>query len=1021
MDRFPLAQCSFRNTRLRGRAIWTFSCTFLVAIAFLEFNDGPCQAEEPTKRFLERLKQERMFETGLKYLEYAEKRNRLPASFKEDLAIERILLQQESLPEIKSPKLAEERMTSIESGLKSFIASSSDHPRKSEAQTRLGDVLRSRAEAAMEESKSETNQTRAAELKVKARQWFLDANKLYVSINEELKPVLESLAGNRAQTEEDIQRREKYRADYRQAEILQAKTLEFVSQTYDVDSQEWRSWLENSEKKLSEIIDKTSGAKEAGRRMLSLLYRAQVQTKLKKWKEARESFTRVADVNEGGIFRTWKIESIAGLIRLDLLESPPKFEPAIQRGVDALKTASNQEKSEPHWIDLQLALAEARIAWGNSLDEKKDDGLIRSNRRDVREILQYLFKIRGPHQEFVKNQLTAIGLDSVAKKETEEKLPEPKNFEEAIAQARTRLDRAESSEKTLTLAKDEDSRKQIAEAISNDRIQAISIYQKALRLFRDSDSREDLLESKYLTAYLYLRTEQYWQALALSQAIVRTDRGTEKSQKSGGFALIAFTKLIASRPEEEKSALLPALESLAKNLIDSAPGSEESKNALETLVKLAIIDKQYAKAVEFVKLGGNHGSGASILGQLFWRDYQLALIEHKKNKTAETEDDRRLKSQAEELLKATWDELDPSKSDPALVPGVNALANLYLMTDRLTDAKLVIEDPKKGALALVNANEGLDKKDKLDAYKFQLQLMVQSAGSKGGDQLEATKVAAVVDRMKSLSAGQDILLTNALRSLASSISTKIEATKDQGEQAKLGNALGVLVQQLVSVTSDIGILESAGSSVLASAMNLAKIPGLADQSKNLMIVAEQAYSKIASATDEELKAANRNPLEVRIRLAMSKTGAGKYEESHKLYVDMLSKSPKNLTIQIEAARNLQSWAGAKNVELLKKAWAGAEPSANKENLIWGWNKIAQITGGRINDFKESYFDARYNLALCIRQEGLASQNPESRQKLLNKSTEVIRGTRLLQPDLGTPEFKQKFELLETENKQDLSR
>jgi hypothetical protein len=27
----------------------------------------------------------------------------------------------------------------------------------------------------------------------------------------------------------------------------------------------------------------------------------------------------------------------------------------------------------------------------------------------------------------------------------------------------------------------------------------------------------------------------------------------------------------------------------------------------------------------------------------------------------------------------------------------------------------------------------------------------------------------------------------------------------------------------------------------------------------------------------------------------------------------------------------------------------------------------------------------------------------------------------LQPDLGTPEFKQKFELLETENKQDLSR
>jgi hypothetical protein len=64
------------------------------------------------------------------------------------------------------------------------------------------------------------------------------------------------------------------------------------------------------------------------------------------------------------------------------------------------------------------------------------------------------------------------------------------------------------------------------EAVANDRAQAIVSYQKSLRLFRESDSREDLVEAKYLIAYLFLRTEQYWQALALSQAIVRTDRGT---------------------------------------------------------------------------------------------------------------------------------------------------------------------------------------------------------------------------------------------------------------------------------------------------------------------------------------------------------------------------------------------------------------------------------------------------------------------------------------------------------------
>nr|MCU0721815.1 hypothetical protein [Pirellula sp.] len=281
--------------------------------------------------------------------------------------------------------------------------------------------------------------------------------------------------------------------------------------------------------------------------------------------------------------------------------------------------------------------------------------------------------------------------------------------------------------------------------------------------------------------------------------------------------------------------------------------------------------------------------------------------------------------------------------------------------------------------------------------------------------------ASIVEQMKSLSEGQDSLLTNALRSLASSISSKIESAKSNVEQSRLGNALGVLVQQLVSVTSDIGILDSAGSSVLALATSLAKVPGLSEQSRSLMVVAEQAYAKIASASDDELKAANRNPLETRIRLAMSKTGAGKCEEANKLYLDLLNQSPKNLTIQMEAARNLQAWSGGRDAELLKKAWAGTERNARNENIVWGWNKIAQITGGRINDFRDAYFEARYNLALCIRLEGLASPTPDTRLKQLNKGLEVIRGTRLLQPDFGTPEFKQKFELLETEIKQDLNR
>ncbi len=54
-------------------------------------------AEEPSRRFLDRLRQEGLSEVGLKYLELGEKRNRFADSFKKDIPLERILLQKESL------------------------------------------------------------------------------------------------------------------------------------------------------------------------------------------------------------------------------------------------------------------------------------------------------------------------------------------------------------------------------------------------------------------------------------------------------------------------------------------------------------------------------------------------------------------------------------------------------------------------------------------------------------------------------------------------------------------------------------------------------------------------------------------------------------------------------------------------------------------------------------------------------------------------------------------------------------
>lgn len=156
---------------------------------------------------------------------------------------------------------------------------------------------------------------------------------------------------------------------------------------------------------------------------------------------------------------------------------------------------------------------------------------------------------------------------------------------------------------------------------------------------------------------------------------------------------------------------------------------------------------------------------------------------------------------------------------------------------------------------------------------------------------------------------------------------------------------------------------------------------------------------------------------------MAKAGAGKFEEAHKIFVDNLGTNPMNVTFQVAAARNLQEWSDNKNAELLQKAWAGSDPDAKGANAIWGWNRISLMTQKRNSEesFRQIYFDARYNLALCQRYIGLSQSDATARKKELNKALSVVRQTKILYPNLGTPEFKTKFEQLEAELQIDISR
>ena len=1017
----------------------TWLSTGLVVITSFVFV-GPLSAEEPVKKFLSRLKEEGLYETGLKYLDNCAAKNRLPASMKDDLPLERNMLLQESLKTVKTPQQREERIAAIEKGYITFLDGAPKHPRRSEAQTNLGDLLLNRAQTALDDSKKEENKASAESLRTKARKGFTEAMGLYTKVTEELKPILESMKGDKIKPNdtEGKERREQYQKDYRGAQILIAKMMEFMSQTYEPQSADWRKWLEKSEAALSQIIEKTTGPTEAGRRMLSLLYRGEVQRQIGKIDDARDSFTRVADNEEKGIFRTWRVQAIAAIVRLDSMEKPGKYEAAFERGEETLKHATASDRNAPEWIDLQLAVAEARLAWSKTLDEKKEDNKYRNNRNMARELLKAVVKKQGARDPSIiesvrkaKKSLSEIGIEVVEK--TDVKLPETRTFAEALKAGRERLNRAEETETAIRVVEQQvanseeqtkltlnDQIKTHTEDAFRDRKQAIELYQRAIRMFREKDSREDLLEAKFLLSYLLLKTEQFWETVAVAQDLLVTGSGTDKAEQGGGFARMGLNKLIVEAPAERQQAFVPTLERLTTKLVNMSPDSNEAQNAKDLLVTLAIINKKYDDAEKYMAMGSTKASGGSSqLGQILWADYRRIFAQHRADKTEETPEDASLKQRAEKLLKATWDDLVPSKTDKTLLAGVNALANLYLSTDRIDDALSVLDDSSKGAVVLSNAKPEIDPTVHLETYRLKLQVMVQAAGL-GKRQLAANEVSAVVQKMKSLSASNDTLLTNSLRNLAIELQSKLDATRNMDEQSKLGNAFGVLIQQLVSVSSDVSTLDSAGSSIFELASNMLKMPALTAEGKRLMAIAEEAFSKVASKPVEELVAANRKSEAFQFKLARAKSGAGKFEEAHKTYVELLKNNESNLSIQLDAARNLQEWSAGTNAELLRKALFGTEPNAKKANTVWGWSTISKKTSGRTSQFKDFFFESRLNTSLCLRLIAL-TKPADQRKKDLEQAISAIGQTLFNFPELGGPDHESKFDKLMMDLQQDLGK
>ncbi len=162
-----------------------------------------------------------------------------------------------------------------------------------------------------------------------------------------------------------------------------------------------------------------------------------------------------------------------------------------------------------------------------------------------------------------------------------------------------------------------------------------------------------------------------------------------------------------------------------------------------------------------------------------------------------------------------------------------------------------------------------------------------------------------------------------------------------------------------------------------------------------------AFQNILSKPDLQPQIAT----QIKARMASVKAQMHDFAGSLNDFEEILGKTPNALNIQVQAAELLQRW-GQSDPEKYELAILGIQADGAKVGVVWGWGKIAN-TAMRYKQFRDNFFEARYQMAEC--QISLAgSKQGQEKQQLLANAERNLTMTKQLYPTLGGEQWTTKY-------------
>lgn len=1033
--RFPRAAC-FRRLLKRGDQPrhWHYAGgrTALISSHFLGlvlcWPLPRSSAEEPINQFLDALRNRGQHELALVYLDRLATSRLTPADMRDELDFVRgsLLLDQARFE--RDSALRRQRLAQAEQALEEFLQGHAQHHSALQARQDLANVLVERARNRVREAGPGGD---AAALS-QAHDLFARAYAELVTSQEGLAEALKSLPGGAA-AEDEKQRRDSYRTQYIQTKLAAARVLvEQAATIKDVNPENRKQLLNQAADAFHDIAEKYR-AYSAG--LFALLYEAECHQQLGDTKKALSYYRELLSQQENSPpVRRLRCKALAQAMECWLGE-PDGPALAITTGEEWLKNSRPDEERSADWLLVKLRLAAAYQKHAELQEKEKAQA---RELGEARRLAEEVARRANPHQLAAQTLLTRlrrVAVDGEAESQVVE--VDAKTFEQARDAAKQALDQmkvyssaANILQSRLSSITDEASRQELQaklteaqQKVDSGRTVAAAAFSQAFQLADEKTDINALNEVRYYVSFLHYSAKEYWHAATIAGFVAQRYPDSIAARECANIALAAHQQIYNELADEDaKQRQADRLARIAELILDKWSGQPEAENALLILLNVMVKKGDYDRALQFLaNLPADSAQRAATelrVGQALWKAYVdgSRIGEADGDAAADRHQLESLRQKAEAMLSQGIERARAQPVDETLVRSALSLAQIYLDAGQPKQALDLLHDDKIGASTLVGQGHPVAKipgfseetyRTAIRANVSSVPLLKDNAQVTSAMEQAVQALDALREQVGDSPAGKQRLIAIYV-SLAQDLQRQMAVAAPQARMA-LSQGFELFLQRAGEASNDAVLLNWVAETFYTMGKSLDEEGGgLGETARRYFERAAEYYRKILR--DPVVAADQQFATQVHVRLATTHRRLGEYQQAMDALIEILSQRERILNIQIEAAYTLQEWGLNGQPEKLLLAMQGANPSRQGQSVVWGWGRIATVTGRMLSQnpqYQNSYHEARYNLAYSRYSYGKLTRKKDE----LEKAKRDVLITFRLYPKLGGARRKGQYEAL----------